>query len=45
MLFARALHGAIVSSPSGSLAITFTEVFGPLTVPASPLAASSTLRR
>ena len=41
MLFARALHGAIVSNPSGSLAITFTEVFGPLTVLASPLAVSS----
>jgi hypothetical protein len=34
VLFARALHGAIVSNPSGSLAITFTEVFGPLTVTA-----------
>ena len=45
MLFARALHGAIVSNPSGSLAITFTEVFGPLTVPASSLAAHPTPRR
>jgi hypothetical protein len=35
VLFARALHGAIVSNPSGSLAITFTEVFGPLTVTAA----------
>jgi hypothetical protein len=35
VLFARALHGPIVSNPSGSLAITFTEVFGPLTVKAA----------
>lgn len=32
MLFARALHGAAVSNPSGSLAVTFTELFGPVTV-------------
>ena len=32
LLLARALHGAVVSNPTGSLAITFTEVFGPVTV-------------
>lgn len=36
MLFARALHGAAVSNPSGSLAITFTELFGPVTVAGPP---------
>ena len=41
MLFSRALHGAVVSNPSGSLAITFTEVFGPLTVTAPAVAIPS----
>jgi hypothetical protein len=32
MLIARALHGAAVANPTGSLAVAFTEVFGPITV-------------
>jgi hypothetical protein len=32
MLIARALHGAAVSNPTGSLAVAFTEAFGPITV-------------
>lgn len=41
MLLARALHGAAVSNPSGSLAITFTELFGPVTVATPAVAPAS----
>lgn len=34
-LLARALHGAAAVNTSGSLAVTFTEIFGPLTTPVS----------
>ncbi|MCU0256413.1 MAG: hypothetical protein MUF60_06700, partial [Vicinamibacterales bacterium] len=36
VLLARALHGAAVANPSGSLAVTVTEVFGPPTRTSSP---------
>lgn len=36
VLLARALHGAGATSISGSLAVTFTELFGPVTNPTAP---------
>jgi hypothetical protein len=36
VLLARALHGAAAANPSGSLAVAFTEIFGPFTQPLTP---------
>jgi len=42
MLIARALHGAAVINPTGSLAIAFTEVFGPITLPSAGVPSAET---